>query len=89
METNVMHQAVETGRTWFDAAYSTSVQFQDQGEQLFRSYVHQTPWFDENTKKTVDVWLNSYKQGRDAIKKTMDESFNNMEKMFNAMTPEK
>jgi len=82
--TNMLNQTIETGKTWFDATYDIGIKFQEQGEQVLRTLVYQAPWFDENTRKTVDTWLKSYKQGREAVKKAMDENFDNMNKIFSA-----
>lgn len=82
MTNNIMHQTINTGKTWFDAAYEIGNRFQEQGEQILRTYINQAPWFDENAKKTMDAWLKSSKQGREAIKKAVDDNFSNMEKIF-------
>ncbi len=83
MNTNFMNQSIETGKTWFDAAFTAGTRLQDQNEQVFRRLMDQLPWMDENAKKNLDAWLNSYKQSRDAVKKAVDENYVNIEKMLN------
>ena len=82
MKTNLLYNSIESGRTWFDTAFDTGVKFQDQGEQLVRRFVDEAPWFDDNAKKSVDIWFNACKQGRDSVKKVIDENLNSMEKVF-------
>ncbi|MGM0452191.1 MAG: hypothetical protein ACQERN_03370 [Thermodesulfobacteriota bacterium] len=84
MKNNIFYNSIETGRTCIETAFDTGAKVQDQSEQMFRQFIDQAPWLDENAKKSVDIWFGACKQGRDTVKKVIDENLNGIEKMFPA-----
>ena len=53
-----------------------------QNEKMTNSFLDQAAWLPEEGKKTVNEWMRIFKKGCDDFKKTTDQNYKNVEKLF-------
>lgn len=79
-------QMLEFQKATFNNAFNTLTMFQDQSEKLVNTFMDQNPAIPQQTKEGFRDWLNVCKKARDDYKKTMDESFKNLESYLSSST---
>ncbi len=82
MTNNIIYNTVHAGRKWFDTVYDTGIRLQDRTEELVRNQLKDAVWLDDNARNTFETWFTTYKNGRDAIKKAVDENMDSVERLF-------
>jgi polyhydroxyalkanoate synthesis regulator phasin len=80
--TKTANQMIDFQKTMFNNGFNTMVMLQDQAEKMSNTLMDQTPWVPEEGKKAVTQWVNAFKEGRQYFKKSIDEGFENAQKMF-------
>ena len=82
MNNEILYNTVHNGRKWFDTLYDTGIRLQDRTEEIVRNHLKEGVWTDDNIRNALDGWLNAYKNGRDAVKKAVDDNFDTVERLF-------
>jgi hypothetical protein len=75
-------QVIAFQKTLFDNGINAVNMFQDHTEKITTTFVNQLPGMTEAGKKTFEESLKTCKKVRDDFKKSVDEGFDNLEKMF-------
>ena len=78
----MLKQMVEFNKSTFDNSFKAMVMLQEQTEKMVNTMLGQATWLPEEGKKALKDWVKSYKKGRDAFKKLVDESFKKVEDFF-------
>lgn len=78
---SIVKRTLELQKTAFDASYNTMVIIQGQAEKLTTEMWAKSNIPKENVNAFVSS-INEYKKKRDDLKQMMDESFENISKMF-------
>lgn len=73
--TKITQQMIEFQKATFNNAFTALVVVQDQTEALFNSMISQIPGVPEEGKRMLKEWSDTYKQGRENFKKSVDEGF--------------
>ena len=73
---------VQFNKNAFDHGYNAMEMLWKQNEKMTNSFLDQAAWIPEEGKKTVNEWMRLFKKGCDDFKKTADQNYNNMEKLF-------
>jgi polyhydroxyalkanoate synthesis regulator phasin len=85
METGKMaKQMIDFYKSTFDNSFNSMVMLQEQMEKTLKTSLDQATWLPEEGKKVLDDWVKAYKQGREELKKAVDENFKKVEDFFNA-----
>lgn len=82
-------QMVEFQKVTFNNAFNTLTMFQDQAEKLVHTFLDQNPAFPQQSREAFRDWLNMCKKARDDYKKTIDDSFKNLESYLSDTTKSK
>jgi hypothetical protein len=83
METEKMaKQMVDFYKSTYDNSYNAMVMVQEQMERGVRTMLDQATWLPEEGRKVLDEWLKAYKQGREELKKTVEENYKKVEEFF-------
>jgi hypothetical protein len=77
-----LKQMVQFNKTAFDHGYNAMEILWKQSETMTNTFLDQAAWFPEEGKKTVNEWMRIYKKGCDDFKKTADQNYKNIEKLF-------
>jgi hypothetical protein len=77
-----LKQMVQFNKNAFDHGYNAMEMLWKQNEKMTNSFLDQAAWIPEEGKKTVNEWMQLFKKGCDNFKKTADQNYNNMEKLF-------
>lgn len=75
-------QMIDFQKATFTNAYNTLSMFQDQSERFVNTFMEQNPMLPQQSKDAFQEWLKMCKKARDDYKKSIDESFKNLEKYF-------
>lgn len=87
--TQMTKQMIEFQKATFNNAFSTISMLQDQSERYVNTFMEQNPMLPQQGKEAFQQWLTMCKKARDDYKKTMDESFKNLESFFTEATKSK
>jgi len=79
---NILKQMLQFNKNAFDQGYHAMEMLLKQNEKMTHSYLEQAAWLPEDGKKAVNEWMQFYKRGCDDFKKTADQNYKNMEKLF-------
>ena len=79
---NAIKQMVQFNKNAFDQGYNAMEMLLNQNEKITNSFLDQATWLPEEGKNAVNEWLQIYKKGCDDFKKTADQNYKNMEKLF-------
>lgn len=83
MEINKLtKQMIEFQKTTFNNTFNTMVMWQDQSEQMLNTFLEQNPMLPKQNKDAINEWLKVCQKARNDYKKTIDESFKNLESFF-------
>jgi len=83
METAKMAtQMINFQKTLFESAFNAMCAVQDQTEKMADSFLGQMSWVPEDGKKNMKEVVKMYKDARENFKKSVDEGFEQMEKLF-------
>ncbi len=82
-------QMVEFQKVTFNNAFNTLTMFQDQAEKLVNTFLDQNPAIPQQSREAFRDWLNMCKKARDDYKKTIDDSFKNLESYLSDTTKSK
>jgi polyhydroxyalkanoate synthesis regulator phasin len=75
-------QMIEFQKATFNNTFSTISMLQDQSEKMINTFLEQNPMLPKQNKDAFNEWLKVCKKARDDYKKTIDESFKNLESYF-------
>ena len=79
---NAIKQIVQFNKNAFDKGYNAMEMLREQNEKMTNSILEQASWMPEEGKKAVNEWVQLYKKGCDDFKKTVDQSYKNVENLF-------
>jgi hypothetical protein len=79
---DTLKQMVQFNKNAFDQGYNAMEMFWKQNENMTNSFLDQSPWLPEAGKKSVNEWIRLFKKGCDDFKKTADQNYKNIEKLF-------
>ena len=79
---NVIKQMVQFNKNAFDHGYNAMDMLQKQNEKMTNSFLDQATWLPEEGKKAVNEWMQLYKKGCNDFKKTADQNYKDVEKLF-------
>lgn len=79
---NAIKQMVQFSKNAFDQGYNAMETLRKQNEKITNSVMDQATWLPEEGKKAVNEWMQLYKKGCDDFKKTADQNYRNVEKLF-------
>ena len=79
---NAIKQMVQLNKNAFDHGYNAMEMLRKQNEKMTNSFLDQATWLPEEGKKAVNEWMQLYKKGCDDLKKTTDQNYKNVEKLF-------
>ena len=79
---NVIKQMVQFNKNAFDQGYNAMDMLRKQNEKMTNSFLDQATWLPEEGKKAVTEWMQLYKKGCNDLKKTADQNYKNVEKLF-------
>ena len=77
-----LKQMVQFNKNAFDQGYNAMEMLWKQNEKMTNSFLNQAAWLPEEGKKTVNEWMRIFKKGCDDFKKTADQNYKNVEKLF-------
>ena len=77
-----LKQMVQFNKNAFDRGYDAMEMLWKQNEKMTNSFLDQAAWFPEEGKKTVNEWMQFFKKGCDVFKKTADQNYDNIEKLY-------
>ena len=75
-------QMIEFQKNTFQNTFSTLSTLQDQSEKMINTFMEQNPMLPKQNKDAFNEWIKVCKKARDDYKKTIDESFKNLESYF-------
>lgn len=78
----IFKQMADFNKNAFNNAFNAMVMVQDQTETLANSMLSQATWLPEEGKNAVQEWVDAFKKGREAYKKTVDDAFAKVEEFF-------
>ncbi len=81
-------QMIEFQKATFNNIYNTLSMLQDQSEKMINTFLEQNPMMPKQNKDAFNEWLKVCKKARDDYKKTIDESFKNLESYFSESSKE-
>jgi 3-oxoacyl-ACP reductase-like protein len=79
---NAIKQMVQFNKNAIDKGYNAMEMLREQNEKMTNSILEQASWMPEEGKKAVNEWVQLYKKGCDDFKKTVDQSYKNVENLF-------
>lgn len=79
---NVIKQMVQFNKNAFDQGYNAMDMLQKQNEKMTNSFLDQATWLPEEGKKAVNEWMQLYKKGCNDFKRTADQNYKDVEKLF-------
>ena len=79
---NTLKQMVQFNKNAFDQGCNAMDMLLKQNEKMTNSFLDQATWLPEENKKAVNEWIQLYKKGCDDFKKTADQNYKNVEKLF-------
>ncbi|MDX2434646.1 MAG: hypothetical protein QNK14_08560 [Desulfobacterales bacterium] len=79
---NVIKQMVQFNKNAFDHGYNAMDMLQKQNEKMTNSFLDQATWLPEEGKKAVNEWMQLYKKGCNDFKRTADQNYKDVEKLF-------
>jgi polyhydroxyalkanoate synthesis regulator phasin len=79
---DAIKQMVQFNKNAFDQGYNAMEMLRNQNEKMTNSLLDQATWLPEEGKKAVNEWMQLYKKGCDDFKKTADQNYKNVEKLF-------
>jgi hypothetical protein len=77
-----LKQMVQFNKNAFDQGYNAMEMLWKQNEKMTNSFLDQAAWLPEEGKKTVNECMRIFKKGCDEFKKTADQNYKNVEKLF-------
>jgi gas vesicle protein len=78
----IFRQMVDFNKGAFNNAFNAMVMVQDQTETLATSMLNQATWLPEEGKNAIREWVDAFKKGREAYKKTVEDAFTKVEEFF-------
>jgi hypothetical protein len=78
----IFKQMMNFNKGAFNNAYNAMIMVQDQTETLANSMLNQATWLPEEGKKALNDWVDAFKKGREAYKKTVDDAFAKVEEFL-------
>lgn len=79
-------QMIEFQKSTFNNTFSTMATLQEQSENMINTFLEQNPMLPKQNKEAFQEWIKVCKKARDDYKKTIDESFKNLESYFSGST---
>lgn len=79
---NVIKQMVQFNKNAFDQGFNAMDMLQKQNEKMTNSFLDQATWLPEEGKKSVNEWMQLYKKSCNDFKKTADQNYKDVEKLF-------
>jgi hypothetical protein len=79
---NAIKQMVQFNKNAFDQGYNAMEMLWKQNEKMTNSILDQATWLPEEGKKAVNEWMQFYKKGCNDLKRTADQNYKNVEKLF-------
>ena len=80
--TDVAKEAVEFQKTLFDDSFNLLVKYSDNVENIATSLIDRYGNVPEQVKGNIDDLTKKAKEGRNQIKKLVDDNFQNIEKVL-------
>jgi hypothetical protein len=77
-----LKQMVQFNKTAFDQGYNALEILWRQNEKMTNTFLDQAAWLPEDGKKSVNEWMRLFKNGCDDFKKTADQNYKSLEKLF-------
>ena len=78
---NVIKQMVQFNKNAFYQGFNAMDMLRKQNEKMTNS-LDQATWLPEEGKKAVNEWMQLYKKGCNNFKRTADQNYKNVEKLF-------
>jgi hypothetical protein len=75
-------QMIEFNQATFNNTFNAMVLLQDQFENVAKTALDQIPGLPPEGRKAIENWVESYKTGCDNIKSYVNDSYNQVEKIF-------
>ncbi len=79
---SVMKQMIDFQKFTFDNSFNAMIMVQEQTEKVVASFVAQASWLPEEGKEAIDDWVKTYRQGRETLKKNVDDNYAKVESYF-------
>jgi hypothetical protein len=79
---NAIKQMVQFNKNAFYQGYSAMDMLRKQNEKMTNSFLDQATWLPEEGKKAVNEWMQLYKKGCNDFKRTADQNYKDVEKLF-------
>lgn len=79
---NMLKQMVYFNKTAFDQGYHAMEILREQNQKMANSLLDQAKWMPEEGKKAAGEWMQVYNKGCNDFKKTVDQSYKNVEDLF-------
>ncbi|MBN2517009.1 MAG: hypothetical protein JXC33_13375 [Deltaproteobacteria bacterium] len=78
-ETEILKQMIDFQKAMFDNMFNAVTVLQDQTEKMVNTYMDQAQRLPEEGREVIGEWVNTYKEGRQNFRKTVDDLFTNVE----------
>lgn len=78
----ILKQMIDFNKAAFDNTFNAMVMLQEQTERMADTLMAQAEWLPEEGRKALKDWVKAYKEGRQAFKKGIDDSFAKVEEFF-------
>ena len=79
---NMLKQMAQFNKNAFDQGYHAMEVILKQNEKMTNSFLDQATWLPENGKRAVNEWIQFYRKSCDDFKKTADQNYESVEKLF-------
>ena len=80
----IVKQMVDFNKATFENAYNAMTLVQEQAERLGQTTLEQASWLPEEGKKAMNDLVEAYRQGRENLKKNVDEARAKVEGYFDS-----
>lgn len=75
-------QMIDFNKATFEKSFSAMNALQEQTEKMGANLIEQASWLPEEGRKAAGQWVSACKKGRDSFKKSVDSTFQKVEKFY-------
>ncbi len=81
-QTTILKQMMNFNKAAFENTYNAMAMLQDQTEKIANASMEKATWIPEEGKRFVDEWAKAYRNGCEAFKNAVDNSFEKADDFF-------
>ncbi len=81
----MVQQILDFNKSTIDSSFNAVCMLQEQSERIGNTMLDNAAWVPEEGKKTIQNLVKTYKQGRDDLKKSVDDGFQKVSDYFKTL----